>query len=190
MAAPALPFANLATAAATSERIAPTLDGDPGARLLLEWWQRQADATGRLPARRALDPVDFLSLLGAINLLDIEADGRLRLRLYGERVQSVNAKMYYMDELTPIAYRDLALRDYAQMIASAAPQGFRVLLTGVTGEQISYRRLLLPLADDQGAFVHILLFNPDTLDARAQRATKRLLEHWRRAEAAAADPPG
>ena len=173
-----------------SEPMAADLGGDPGALQLLAWWHRERERAHAMPRRRALDPTEVFSLLGAINLIDIEPDGRLRLRLYGERIRATDGHeqpMQYLDQITPRIYRDKVLADYAAMIATAAPSGFGVHLIGVAGETAAYRRLLLPLADDRGAFTNILVFNPDAMDMRCQRMVQRLLERWRRAEATVAD---
>ena len=174
-------------ASAHSAPATPDLDGDGGAGLLLGWWRREQDRTGVIPRRTALDATDFLPLLGAINLIDIGSDGRLRIRLYGERSQTADAKgqlARYIDELTPQGHRDQLLADFAEMIAAAEPFGHRVTLTGVAGEQATYLRQMLPLADDAGVFRHILVFLPGSLEPQTHAAVSRLLERWSRTEAA------
>jgi hypothetical protein len=176
---------------AVSEQVPVDLEGDAGARMLLAWWHREQARTQAMPRRQALDVTEFLALLGAITLIDIEADGRLRLRLYGERMASVDpqdAPFGFIDDLTPRGYRDRALADYHAMIALAQPCGFRVHLRGVKEEDFVYYRLMLPLADQDGQFRHILVFNPMALNRASQLAIKRLLDRWRNKEQRSISP--
>jgi hypothetical protein len=144
------------------------LDGHPGAQLLLDWWQSQQAATGTKPRRQALDPAAFAHLVGAINLIEREADGRLRFRLRGERIfatEDAAGEPHYVDQLQPASYRDIVVRDYADAMASDAPVASRVTVAVEGHEPLSYRRLMLPLLGRTGVPDSLVMFNPDSLDA-------------------------
>ncbi len=140
-------------------------------------------------ARGALDPTQFLPLIGAINLIDRMPDGRLRFRIHGERIalsEASDGREAYVDQLRPTGYRDMVIADMHLALDAAGPVGSRIELTGVRGEMIAYRRVTLPLADEHGVAVTVLSFNPDALLPGTQRAVSRLLAAWTREEEGAA----
>ena len=144
------------------------LDGHPGAILMLDWWRREQERTGGRPRRQALDPVEFAHLVGAINLIERDPDGRLRFRIRGERIfatESAAGEPQFVDQLEPASYRDIIIRDYTEAMASDLPSASRVTDLVQGHEPLIYRRLMLPLQGRTGAADSMLMFNPDSLDS-------------------------
>ncbi len=162
----------------TVEAIDVALDGHPGARLLLDWWQRERDRTGALPRRSAFDPVDFAGLLGAINQIQREPDGRLRFRVRGERLVSPWNRLggvQFVDQLEPASYRDLVTGNYLEAMAGGVPTASRVTITVPGHAPLIYRRLTLPLMDRAGAADCLLMFNVDSLDPSYRHHSHQVL---------------
>ena len=143
------------------------LGGHPGARRLLDWWHAEQARTGATPRRATFDPAQFADLLGAINQIQREADGRLRFRVRGERLISLWSPLsavQYVDQLEPAAYRDLVTQNYLAAMAGGVPTASRVTIIVDDLRPLIYRRLTLPLLDQVGAADCLLMFNVDSLD--------------------------
>ncbi len=150
------------------EPIDLSLDGHAGALLLLDWWQRARADTNTRPRRQALDPVEFAHLVGAINLIERDPDGRLRFRIRGERIfatENAAGEPQFVDQLEPATYRDIVIRDYSEAMDSDAPSASRVTVAVHGHEPLIYRRLMLPLLGRTGAPDTLLMFNPDSMDS-------------------------
>ena len=150
------------------EPIDLSLNGHAGAVLMLEWWRSQQVATGAKPRRQALDPAEFAHLVGAINLIEADPDGRLRFRIRGERIfatENAAGEPQFVDQLEPASYRDIVLRDYTEAMANAEPTASRVTVLVEGHEPLRYRRLMLPLLGRTGTADSLLMFNPDSMDA-------------------------
>lgn len=75
----------------------------PEQRQIYDYWRAHCDGE-RLPSRADIQPADIPPLLPAISLVDVEADGRFRVRLAGTRLREV-----YECELTGLYLDELGL---------------------------------------------------------------------------------
>lgn len=141
-----------------------TIDPDPGQpvlRPILEYWAARR-GNRRLPARADIDPVDIPELLPHIGLIDVETTPRrFRYRLVGSFMTTLFGENYqgqYLDKAKHGRYR-LFLDD---LYSAATDQGQPLLSEAIfdygTDRVVTIRRLILPLAEQDGAPVNMLLF--------------------------------
>jgi len=136
---------------------------DPGMAALLDHWcALRAGADGRMPPRRAVDPLAVPKLLQHLMIQEREASGRYRWRLTGTAVAAQlggNMAGRYLDEVIPAESLAARMRLLSQVLDGGRPTlyvGYAVL---PRREYKALRRLILPLADNDGrpAFVLSLL---------------------------------
>jgi len=125
-------------------------DKNPQLQALHHYWLQRCDGP-KLPARRAIDPLDLKQLLPNMLLADVTYDPlRVRYRLFGTGLVALyNREMTgkHADEITSDSLRTAAVQAYADVIGRRAP-AFSALAFVVNYYRIKYDRLLLPLAED------------------------------------------
>lgn len=128
---------------------------------LHQYWRRKAEAIGRLPARRDVDPVDIPTLLENIWLLDVVGEPRrFRFRLIGGALHrmGIPGKVgTFTDELLPDGNEDAVMVDFHRAVRERKPVWFRgkARVPHATS-MFELERLFLPLATD-GSTVDMLL---------------------------------
>jgi len=135
----------------------------PDFRRLFDYWRSKCTA-GNLPARREIDPIEFLPLLPRIFLVDVtrsETPPRLRFRyrLAGTEHQAINSR-----EITGLEIEEAFAPEHVETIRAAysavADRGVPHVarsFAAIEGRQhVKYDRLLLPLASD-GRTVDMML---------------------------------
>ncbi|MCK6453301.1 MAG: PAS domain-containing protein [Alphaproteobacteria bacterium] len=119
---------------------------------MFELWNEQRDAAP-LPGRPAVKPESFHFMLGFINLIEVADGPPFRLRLIGTSIaqrRDFTMKGKTTESLRPRPYRDMVERHYAECRDRRTPTLYHVYLSD--GEHTrSYRRLMLPYADADGA---------------------------------------
>ena len=127
-------------------------------RRLFDYWESKR--AGRLlPARAALDPVDFSYALATVALVDVFRDPlRFRFRLVGTEIVSrdgTDLTSKTTDDHPLPEYRALLRQTYSDVVASAMPAVFR--RERLMDDKLrQYEVLYLPLAAD-GVTVDMLL---------------------------------
>ena len=108
---------------------------------------------GRLvPSRADLDPVAIKACLPHVFMIDVEGGGvRFRYRLCGTAVAAVYGDFTgkYVDEFVPATFRDTAIERLRDAATKLHVHYLVQALTWQDRPHIRYRRLLLPLSDDQ-----------------------------------------
>ena len=126
---------------------------DPRFRWMFNYWRSRSRGQ-TLPGRSDLDPVEFPRLLGQVNLIDViphEAGYRFRYRLWGSQVTEIIGSDFtgrFLDEIDQGEQSHEPIEVLEQTVASRRPHFWRQDLPGDARRYRSYRRLLLPLADD------------------------------------------
>ena len=134
---------------------------DPRFRWLFEYWCERVKGAA-LPGRGDLDPVDFPRLLGQLNLIDVLAeDGkpRFRYRLCGSLVTGILGQDYttcFLDEIEDSEGCLESPQVLRQVVRAGRPHFWQRPAPKDSARFDSYRRLLLPLADD-GECIDMLL---------------------------------
>jgi hypothetical protein len=125
---------------------------------MLAYWRSKC-ASGRLPARADIDPLDFPWALGLVCLLNVEHKPlRFRYRLDGSAIVDHHGSDFTgrtTDELRPAAYADMLHLHFSEVVETGAPNLYRITLLN-DGKLRSYLRLALPLATD-GSNVDMIL---------------------------------
>ena len=138
--------------AATGYPVPPDAD-DPRFRWVFGYWQSKV-VQGRLPGRGAFDPIDFPHLLGLVNLIEVirEAERmRFRYRLWGSLVSEMTGRDYtgcYVEDLElPVATSRIQ-ETLEAVVRDREAHFWRLPAPPSNKSYRSYRRLLLPLAQD------------------------------------------
>ncbi len=131
-------------------------------RRLFDYWESKR-AGRTLPARAALDPVDFAYALASVALVEVLRDPlRFRFRLVGTEIarrDGTDLTGKYVDDHPLPEYRALLRQVYGEIVATGLPAVFhRERLMDDKLRQ--YEVLYLPLAAD-GATVDMLLVGID-----------------------------
>ncbi|WPZ34314.1 PAS domain-containing protein [Thalassobaculum sp. OXR-137] len=134
---------------------------DPIIDPLLSYWAvRRGDRA--LPSRADIDPIDIPELLQHIGLVDVEGPPRrYRYRLVGSYMQTMFGENYqgrYLDEARHDRYRDFLNDLYTAAIDQRRPILSEAVFDYGTDRIVTIRRLILPLAEGNGAPVNMLLF--------------------------------
>lgn len=126
-------------------------------RLYDYWAAKRGDR--RMPSRRDLDPAEIPDLLPCLILMEVQEEGRLRIRLSGTRIVDLYGADYtrrFLDELDLGDQRQSVLADYARCCDSAEAQVDERHFHSLRGVHYQMERLILPLSDD-GVTVNKLL---------------------------------
>ncbi len=128
---------------------------------LYEYWRRRAEAIGRLPSRKDIDPLDIPKLLENIWLLDVVGEPqRFRFRLIGGALHrmGIPGKVGdFADELLPDGSEKAVMEDFRRAARERVPVWFRGKASVPhTTEMFELERVFLPLATD-GSTVDMLL---------------------------------
>jgi hypothetical protein len=107
----------------------------------------------KMPARRDLRPEEMREFLGYLVLVDVEPSTppRFRFRLVGSEIVGAYGRDLtglYVEDATPISYRNLLMRHYSRAAEVARPILHRVRFMEWTGKTHELIRLILPLSDD------------------------------------------
>jgi hypothetical protein len=123
---------------------------NPQLQAVHRYWLERCDGR-RLPARRAIDPIDLKRHLPNMLLVDvIQHPLRFRYRLFGTALVTLyNREMTgkYVDEIQSDSLRAAAVQAYTEVIDRRSPV-FSALAFVVDYHRVKYDRLLLPLAED------------------------------------------
>ena len=125
-------------------------ESNPRLQAVLRYWLARCDGP-KLPARRAIDPIDLKPHLPNLLLVDVSRDPlRFRYRLFGTGLVALYKHEMtgkYVDEIKSDSFRAAATRAYEEVIDRCAPV-FSALAFVVDDYRIKYDRLLMPLAED------------------------------------------
>jgi len=115
------------------------------------------------PSRTDLDPLDIPQLLPHVGLVDIEDDGhRFRYRVIGTHMNDMLGENFTGRSLDPEnrgAYAALLQDLYTDCTLARRPLFSENEVRYPDGRRVTMRRLILPLAADDGAPVEMLLFS-------------------------------
>lgn len=128
-------------------------DWHPFAKRLYEYWCSKC-ASGRLPGREAIDPLEIAELLPHLFLVDValgDSGARFRIRLVGtknvERFGSDGTGKWFEERFEGEALA-AEQRAYGACVDSRKPQYDSVNAQFVGKEYVNYSRLICPLATD------------------------------------------
>lgn len=127
-------------------------------RLYAYWLDKRGER--RFPARRDLDPVDFIYVLGNVMLIDVRHEPlRFRFRLYGtgllDRHRAIDMTGKDLEEHPRPEFRAYLRQQWSETIARGAPtHGFFDRL--VDEDLRRFESLRLPLSSD-GTTIDMLL---------------------------------
>lgn len=150
----------------------------------------------KVPSRADLDPVAIKAYLPQIFMIDVENGGaRFRYRLCGTAVAEVYGDFTgrYVDEFVSPAFRDTAVERLRDAALKLHVHYLVQALTWQNRPYIRYRRLLLPLSDDQrtaNILLGIVYAEADVGDDVLQPVQRDLLliedvvDEWSAADAA------
>jgi hypothetical protein len=123
---------------------------NPQLQAVHRYWLERCEGP-RLPARRAIDPIDLKRYLSNLLLVDVTLHPlRFRYRLFGTglvRLYQREMTGKYVDDIQSESLRAAVLQAYAQVINRRSPV-FSALAFVVDYHRVKYDRLLLPLAED------------------------------------------
>ena len=116
------------------------------AKLVAYWTDKKGDLPFAL--RQDIDPAEIIGQLGQIRLIDIEAGGVFRFRLYGSN--AVNPDQVDMTgrttrEYNNVAFGDMVTRHYAEVAADGRPRCWHIEAR-VTEGDYEYLRVVLPIS--------------------------------------------
>jgi hypothetical protein len=116
---------------------------------LLAYWRGRCLGR-RMPCRNDIDPLDTLENLSRVHMLDVEAPGVFRYRIYGSGV--TNPDRADMTGKTTLDYKDqlfgrLVTAHLGEAVQAAAPICYHIEASG-DGIPYQYKRLTMPLSDD------------------------------------------
>lgn len=138
---------------------------EPKLAFLLAHWQGLTAARGRVPHRRDIDVVDLVPAIGNLMMLEVERDGFDAIyRVYGTDVADKAARDwtgYRVSEMNRITKTPAALlyrSCYRAVFRRPAPLFSEHASARWLGVY-SWRRLILPLADDEHACARFLVGN-------------------------------
>ncbi len=130
---------------------------DQRLRRLLDYWNALRGETA-MPAKSAIDPVDFRFVLGYVTLVDVEdAPRRYHFRLDGSilaRLSGVDYTGRYLDELGMPDYIDFIAAGYDLVVASRKPYAYRKE-GDFDAKSFAEETLILPLGE--AAATHLMV---------------------------------
>jgi hypothetical protein len=101
---------------------------DPRLQRLFDYWRGRC-AEAAMPARAAVDPLDFRYILGYVTLVEVElAPRRYRFRLDGSILATLSGMDYtgkYLDQLGMPDYIDFVAASYDRVVDRALPYAYR-----------------------------------------------------------------
>jgi hypothetical protein len=101
---------------------------DPRLKRLYDYWRGRCAETA-MPARTAVDPLDFRYILGYVTLVEVElAPRRYRFRLDGSILAMLSGMDYtgkYLDELGLPDYIDFVAASYDRVVDRCRPYAYR-----------------------------------------------------------------
>lgn len=120
-------------------------------RFLIEYWQNKHRG-GKLPGRKAIDPVELKPVLPQLILIDVEREPLdFRYRLAGTLTYDIfgfDLTGRRVRDIPPPDWGDTVWRSLAELVETRQPQYVRLDFTTEEGNVRSYRVLRLPLAED------------------------------------------
>lgn len=126
-------------------------------RLYDYWGERRAPAA--MPARAAIDPLDFRYILGYVTLVEVElAPRRYRFRLDGSILAMLSGMDYtgkYLDQLGMPDYVDFVAASYDRVVDHLQPYAYRKQGAFDT-KSFDEETLILPLGRD-GRVEHLMV---------------------------------
>jgi hypothetical protein len=101
---------------------------DPRLKRLYDYWRSRC-AGAAMPARSAIDPLDFRYILGYVTLVEVELQPRrYRFRLDGSILAMLSGMDYtgkYLDALGMPDYIDFVAASYDRVVDHARPYAYR-----------------------------------------------------------------
>ena len=124
---------------------------------VLAWWR----STGAPPTVSAFSPfVIPTRLLPNTTLFDVEeGPRRYRVRLMGTAIADHfggDATGRYLDEVFAPAAYDIVRSGFDSPVATGTPHFAARVYNTMQGREISFSRLVLPLADDRGRIIRLI----------------------------------
>ena len=134
-------------------------------RRLRDYWQGLR-GTAAIPAKEAIDPLDFRYVLGYVTLVDVESNPRrYRFRLDGSRLVELSGMNYtgkYLDELGLPDYIDFIAAGYDLVVETLQPFAYRK--EGDFDQKVfDEETLILPLGHDGVVTCLLVAVIPGTL---------------------------
>ncbi len=145
----------------------------PEQRDLYDYWRGLCDEE-KLPSRSDIKPSDFPKLLPSISLVDVEDNGRFKVRLAGTRLRDFYAKELtgkYLDELGWGAKEAYWTSAYQRVIEACRPAQGIVRGPRHDNDHIVQFWLRLPLANDGLTVTMILCYDAFVPLAKASAIT-------------------
>ena len=131
---------------------------DPRLIRLYDYWRSRC-ATAAMPARAAVDPLDFRYILGYVTLVEVElAPRRYRFRLDGSILAMLSGMDYtgkYLDQLGMPDYIDFVAASYDRVVDNLRPYAYRKQGAFDT-KTFDEETLILPLGDT-GTVRHLMV---------------------------------
>ncbi len=131
---------------------------DDGLRRLYLYWNRKR-GDRRFPARRDIDPLDFVYILGWVTLVDVTYDPlRFRFRLYGSELAhrlGLDATGMTLDEHPQRDFANFLQQEWQRVVENGEPSYSRYE-RAVGDQKREFESLRLPLSSD-GVTVDMLL---------------------------------
>jgi hypothetical protein len=131
---------------------------DKRLRRLLEYWTTlRGDAA--MPAKAAIDPIDFRYILGYVTLVDVETNPRrYRFRLDGSilaRLSGIDYTGRYLDQLDMPDYIDFIAAGYDLVVDGGKPYAYRKE-ADFDAKTFDEETLILPLGA-AGVVTHLMV---------------------------------
>jgi hypothetical protein len=124
---------------------------DPELRTLYAYWIAKRGYR-RMPRRADIDPIDIPNLLPSVFLVDVGGPPlRFRYRLIGTAIcgrWGGDATGKYLDKVDVDGDLDTMLRQYTAVVETGTPRFDVAEFMTESGRYLHYRRLLLPLSED------------------------------------------
>jgi hypothetical protein len=137
--------------------------------LLRHWLERRGD--GLAPVRTAIDPTAIGAILASVWMSDfLPAERRFRMRLAGEEINHLYGRnitpCYFEDIIAPTMLGDV-MRRYLRVVGDPAVMhcGGHIYLASERSQM--GERIVLPLADENGAIMHVIGASIFRTDPRA-----------------------
>jgi hypothetical protein len=131
---------------------------DPRLQRLYDYWRGRCGG-GAMPARSAIDPLDFRYILGYVTLVEVEpAPRRYRFKLDGSILAMLSGMDYtgrYLDELGLPDYVAFVAASYDRVVDGRRPYAYRKL-GAFDKKSFNEETLILPLGRD-GRVEHLLV---------------------------------
>jgi len=134
-----------------------TIEDEALQRLYRYWSDKRG--TRRFPARRDIDPLEFIYILGWVTLVDVtHAPLRFRFRLYGSELArrlGTDLTGKYLDEHPQREFGALLQQSWQQVVERGEPSCVRYERV-INGEVRQWESLRMPMSSD-GTTVDMLL---------------------------------